>query len=233
MPRKILFLITSLFLLIPFQSRLTLLRWAPGGWAAASPGEAVPFVPELEADLDSDGIPEQVILQDRQVTIENRDRRIWTSPAAWNVHMAQITDLNRDGRPEVTMLVWRPFAPWPVDAWLPHGGRIGDFHDAENQSCHIILYGWAGDRYRELWAGSALAEPVLAFYAADWNGDGRQELAAVETDYGHETQGRAVTLWQWNGFGFTIEGRMQVGIAAFVFLIDDDGAPALLFSPSG
>jgi hypothetical protein len=232
MPRKILLLAASLFLLIPFHPRLTLLRWTPDGWSAESAGEGVPLADDHEADLDSDGVPEQVILQDRQVVIETRGRQIWNSPASWDVQEAQIADLNRDGRPEVVLLVWRPFAPWPVDAWLPHGGRIRDFHDAENRSCHIILYGWAGDRYRELWAGSALAEPVLAFYAADWDGDGKQELAAVESEYDRLPQGRAVALWKWNGFGFSIVDRKRAVIGAFAFLVDGDGNPVLLFSPS-
>ena len=96
---------------------------------------------------------------------------------------AQISDLNRDGGPEATLLVWRPFQPWPVDQWLPHGGRIESFHDDQGNSCHIILIGWRGSAYGELWAGSALAGPVRSFAAADLNGDGSQELLTLEGSY--------------------------------------------------
>jgi hypothetical protein len=232
MPRKILILIAAVSLLTTFRSRLVQIQWAQGGWVSESPQVAVPFVPDLESDLDSDGDPEQIVLLDRHVSIENRDRVIWTSPPEWKIRMVQITDLTRDGQPEVALLVWRPFAPWPVDAWLPQGGRIEDFHNAENQSCHIILFGWSGEKYREIWAGSALAEPILAFFAADWNGDGRQELAAVETGYASPLQGRAIALWEWNGFGFSIIHRMNVEMGAFVFLLDGNGMPSLLFDPA-
>ncbi len=232
MPRKIFFLIAAFLLLTTFRSRLMQIRWAQGGWVAASPQPAYPFVPDLESDLDSDGKSEQVVIQAGRATIKTPDQVVWTSPPEWKIRMAQITDLNRDGQPEITLLVWRPFSPWPVDAWLPQGGRIEDFHDADYQSCHIILFGWAGDKYRELWAGSALAEPILAFYAADWNGDGRQELATVETEYDRPSQARAIALWEWNGFGFNIVNRMHTEIAAFVFLIDENGIPSFLFGPS-
>jgi hypothetical protein len=126
------------------------------------------------------------------------------------------------------MLVWRPFAPWPIDAFLPDGGRIAGFHDAQNRSCHIILFGWKQGAFRELWAGSALAEPLLDFYAADWNGDGRQELMAVETGYDQPTTAKALSLWEWNGFGFSLIGRLRTGIGKYAFLTGADGRPSIL-----
>ena len=129
------------------------------------------------------------------------------------------------------MAVWRPFEPWPVDAWQPHGGRIAGFHDAQNRSCHIILWGWAETQFRELWAGSALAEPVLAFFAADWDDDGRDELMTVESTYDHPEQGSALALWEWNGFGFSLMDRRNTGPGRFVLLFDEDGLPAVLLDP--
>jgi hypothetical protein len=234
MPRKILVLLSLVSLLTTFRTRLVMVQWAQAGWAAVParlPGR--PPAPDPASDLDSDGQPERIELRDGILSVLRGDEMIWSSPPEWDVRRAQIADLNRDGRPEVTMLVWRPFAPWPIDEWVPHGGRIAEFHDAQNRSCHIILWGWARDGYRELWAGSALAEPILDYYAADWNGDGRQELAAVEMEYDHPPQGRALALWEWNGFGFTIQGRMTVGIGNFAFLINgEDGRPSVLFNPA-
>ncbi|MBN1438891.1 MAG: VCBS repeat-containing protein [Anaerolineales bacterium] len=217
-----------------FRAPPVLLRWGQGGtWASAAPNPARPAVPAFESDLDGDGRTERLALSQGRVTLLDQGIGVWSSPPEWDVRGAQTADLTRDGRPEIVLLVWRPFAPWPVDAWLPHGGRIAGFHDAQNRSCHIILIGWAGSEYRELWAGSALAKPIVAFYAADWTGDGRQDLTAVEAEYSRPSQGRGLALWEWNGFGFTLADRWSTDFDAFVFLLDADGAPAFLAGSSG
>jgi hypothetical protein len=219
-------------LLTVFRARLTQVEWTPTGWEAESPRSARPVIPTLESDLDSDGRVERIVLADGRISILSGGLLRWTSPPDWEVTAAEAADLNWDGRPEAVLLVWRMFHPWPVDAWLPYGGRVADFHDAENRSCHIILFGWDGSTYRELWAGSALAEPILAFHAADWDGDGRQELAAIESTYAEPGRGRAVALWRWNGFGFTLAGRKPADIVKFAFLRKENGMPSVLMDHS-
>src|SRR5512140_3030185 len=107
---------------------------------------------EAAADLDADGLPETLTLTQGRALLQTEGRTRWQSPPAWQVEQAQITDLDHDGIPEVTLLVWRPFKPWPVDTWLPGGGRIATFHAANGLSCHIILIGWKQGSFRELWA---------------------------------------------------------------------------------
>ncbi len=168
-----------------------------------------------QADLNGDGLPETLRLADGHLAILSGTQVVWQSPEAWRVAQAAFTDLNRDGATEAALLVWRPFRPWLVDAWLPHGGHIAEFHDAEGQSCHLILIGWKSGRYRELWAGSALAEPIRAFAAADLNADGKEELVALEAAYDDPASVAASRLkvWEWNGFGFSavysLEGRFR------------------------
>ena len=84
----------------------------------------------------------------------------WQSPEAWKVTEAISADLNRDGMNELVMVVWRAHKPWPIDSFLPSGGRIADFHDRSGSSCHLILVGWDGEKYRELWAGSSLIDQI-------------------------------------------------------------------------
>ncbi len=210
------------------RTHLSRWEWSSVGFLAVRPQPSAPVDPLLEADLNADGTVERIALGANGLAIEKDSNVLWTSPSGWQVRAAQITDLNHDGRPELTLLVWRPFAPWPVDAILPHGGRIAGFHDAQNLSCHIILIGWARGGFRELWAGSALAEPLLSFYATDWNGDGRQELMTVETLYDQPLQGTALSLWEWNGFGFSLLGKEVIRIGKFVFLSDGEGKPSIL-----
>jgi hypothetical protein len=168
-----------------------------------------PVDPPKQADLDADGSSETVSLVGRRVVIASGGIPAWVSPEAWQVRSASLADLNHDRRWEVALLVWRPFQPWPIDRFLPYGGRINEFQDIDGLSCHLILVGWAGDTYREVWAGSALAQPLLSIAAADLNGDGWQELIALESDYNtvqHETAS-ALTIWEWNGFGFDLIER--------------------------
>ena len=226
--RAAIFLLAAGLFFTIFRADLTQWEWSGGGFVLVNPQVSIPAAPLRNAELNSDGINEQIIFRSGSVQIQSGREILWSSPAQWQVRQAQIADLDRDGRLDLTLLVWRPFAAWPIDAFLPAGGRIAGFHDAQNKSCHIILIGWKQGNFRELWAGSALAEPILDFYAADWNGDGRQELMAVETTYDQPTRGKALSLWEWNGFGFSLIGRLRTGIGKYAFLTGTDDRPSIL-----
>lgn len=162
------------------------------------------------ADLNADGNVECLTLHNGQADIQTSSAAfLWQSPPEWRVQQAALTDLNRDDTPEAALLVWRPFSPWPIDRYLPHGGRIAGFHDRQGSSCHLILIGWNGKRYGELWAGSALARPLRAFHAADLDGDGRQELVVLEGEYKDPAHlpARTLAVWEWNGFGLSLLAR--------------------------
>ncbi len=162
-------------------------------------------------DLDRNGTPETLVLTGGRLTIFSGRESAWQSPADWQIIQAAIADLNLDRKPEVALLVWRRFRSWPVDQWLPHGGRIAGFQDAEGQSCQIILIGWKFNGYRELWAGSAMADPIKSFAAADINSDNDQELVALEGRYSdpRTAPARTIKVWKWNGFGFTIVSSLD------------------------
>ncbi|MBA4375492.1 MAG: hypothetical protein C0401_04885 [Anaerolinea sp.] len=133
----------------------------------------------------------------------------WKSPDEWNVTEAILADLNRDDRNELVMVVWRAFKPWPIDKFLPHGGRINSFQDRKGMSCHLILVGWDGKKYRELWAGSSLIDPIFDIRAADLDQDDNQELVALEGQYDSTNQSGAITVWEWSGFGFRLQDRVE------------------------
>jgi hypothetical protein len=210
---RILYVVSALALAT--LSPVPLVTLSPKGDAlvrASLPAAAQPVLPVHEADLDSDGLPETITLVDGLAIITRGQHTLWSSDPAWRVVQAQATDLNRDGHTELALLVWRPFAPWPIDAYLPHPGRISTFHDEAGRSCHLILIGWRGRGFGELWAGSALVDPLLSFSVADLDADGFQELIALEGRYeAPAAPARAVTLWAWNGFGFTLQARSAPG----------------------
>jgi hypothetical protein len=185
---------------------------------------------ETSVDFDRDGVPETLTLTGSRATLETGNQTRWESPPAWSVVQAQITDLNHDGLPEAALLIWRPFKPWPVDAWLPNGGRINDFHDSNGRSCHVILVGWKQDAFRELWAGSALAQPVQHFAAVDLTGDGQQDLVTLESEYDDPptAPARRLTVWEWNGFGFTVVHKQQDSFRLMVLARTNSGRVLIL-----
>ncbi len=194
------------------------------------PAQAAPLTPSTAADLNGDGQLEALAVHHGRAAILSAGRTVWQSPAGWQVLQAGFSDLNHDGRPEVTLLVWRPFQPWPIDRWLPYGGRIQGFQDAAGWSCHLILVGWRRDGYGELWAGSALAEPVRQFAAVDLNGDGAQELVTLEGNYARSRSAPAHTLkvWSWNGFGFTVVSSIDHSFSHMAVLRQADGRILIL-----
>lgn len=175
------------------------------------PAGIQPVLTATSADFNGDGKAETLVLADGRAVIQSGNQVLWQSSQAWQVQQALISDLNQDEHPEAVLLVWRPFQPWPVDAWLPHGGRIDSFHDSSGRSCHIILIGWYKDSFRERWAGSALAEPVKSFAAADLTGSGEQFLVTLEAQYNDppSTPARYLKVWEWNGFGFSLVSTVE------------------------
>lgn len=161
---------------------------------------------EMPADLDGDGSVESVLLADHQLTIQSHGAVRWSSPDAWNVQQAIIADIDGDHAPEAILLVSRPFRAWPVDAWLPSGGRISGFHDERGFSSHIILIGWDGRRFTEKWAGSALAEPPASMAVVASKGSSRPSLLTLEKQYDDPADfpARTLKVWVWNGFGFSV-----------------------------
>jgi hypothetical protein len=201
--------IAALMLLSPVQTHAWQLT-GPALKRTALPLFARPVGP-AKVDFDGDGIIETVTFSNGHAIIRNGDEIRWESPTPWQVQQVQIADLDNDNLPEIILLVWRPFKPWPVDTWVPRGGRIEKFHNAAGMSCHIILIGWNGDSFRERWAGSAMADPVKAFAVADLAGNGKQLLITLESKYDDppSAPGEKLKVWEWNGFGFTVVSQVS------------------------
>lgn len=146
-------------------------------------------------------------------------------PDSWEIRSAGYTDVTGDLVPECVLLVWRPWQDWPIMRWSNHPSPITSHQDATGYSAHIILtqpdptYG-----YRELWAGSALAIPIVNTTTGDVDGDGLDELIVLEGTYKELRGGvaRQIAVWKWNSFGFTLQARSNPGRFHTVVLVDSD-----------
>lgn len=225
-------LISAFTLLLVAPSTFTLFTWSDQRLVTiSSPPSGITIPADLPVDLDGDGHDEDIVHKNRRLEILSQGLVVWDSPQEWQITQAEITDLNRDDVPEVALLLWREFSPWPIDAYIPHPGRIQDFHDQENRSCHLILIGFSQGAYRELWAGSALADPLLAFASADLDQDGFQELIALESRYdAHFLESSSLTVWEWNGFGFTLLARGPQGYAISLTTVQKSSGQELLLA---
>ena len=75
----------------------------------------------------------------------------------------------------------------------------------------MILIGWRQNAFREVWAGSAMADLVKGFVAADLTGNGKQSLVTLEGKYDDPASApaRRLKVWEWNGFGFTVVNELD------------------------
>jgi len=193
--------------------------------AGPVPARTSPLTTATQADFIGDGRLETLSVTDGRARLLIGQEVAWQSPPDWQVSQALISDLVHSGRPQAVLLVWRPMRPWPVDQWLPHGGRIQSFHNRSGQSCQVILIGWQRDAFTEIWAGSALAEPILAIAAADLDGSGREKLVTLEGAYTDPRNAPAhdLKVWEWNGFGFSAVDSIQGTFTAMELVKDENG----------
>jgi len=164
-----------------------------------------------QADLSGDGVPEKVRRQEASVTIYQDGHPVWQSPPEWRVVDLALGDPNDDGRAELLLAICKP---------LPDGG----------ESSHPFIIGYRGGIYRILWGGSAVSDPILEVELGDVNGDGVQELVALEAR-GANNQ-RSITVWRWHGWGFSLLWRSQSGPFRNLALIPQraGGAQTISFS---
>jgi poly-gamma-glutamate synthesis protein (capsule biosynthesis protein) len=171
----------------------------------------------LAADLRGDGQPVWATLDD-QGMVEVRDGAaadaplIWRNEEpGWRVVRIDIGDADNDGRMELLLLLWQ----------LDPQGVLRS---------HPFLIGWRGGRYRIVWGGGATAVPIHDAAVGDMDGDGRQELVALEGGRALGDVGDSVSIWRWYGWGFQREWRSAQGRWSSLALQDvtGDGLPEIV-----
>lgn len=145
----------------------------------------------LSIDLTGDGDPETVRLEGGRLSLAGGGGPDWSSPPEWQVIDLAGGDPNHDGRQELVLGLRKP-------------DRLGIV------LTHPFVLGYRQGEYRLLWGGSAASEPILEIELADVDGEGKQELVVLEEHPAVEA-GRTVSVWRWNGWGFSLVWRSEAG----------------------
>jgi len=220
---------------LTFLAALVLVLVRPFARTRLAGGQTVAFVLNPPAGR---AIPTAVIpLPKEDLRVEVTDgvarlwqggRLAWQSEPDWDVRQAFLADLINDGRPELVLALWKPFTPLPIDRYYPgQPGLLDDHQNANGLSSHLFLYGWQREAWRARWCGSALARPIVEMAAGDVDGDGQNELVVLEGTYtaSQHAPARRVTVWRWNGWGFSQQWYSDPARYRALALrdVDDDG----------
>jgi hypothetical protein len=150
---------------------------------------------KLQSDLNKDGVYEEYLLQDGRVTVRIGPETAWQSPDEWWIDYFFTGDATNDGSLELNLLVWKegsfgPHKPFWVEA---------EDHKIKN---HLFIFKLEGNSLKPVWQSSNLDNPNYWATLADVNNDNANELVVIEGSYTDPLR-RQVTVWQWNGWGFT------------------------------
>jgi hypothetical protein len=142
----------------------------------------------IQADLDGDGRRERVVLdvrRDPSLSVWQGGRRLWQGvKRKWKPWKLALGDVDGDGKRDIAVGLFKSTRFFPK----PH-------------SC-LFVYQFDGRKVASKWLGSNLSKPFTDFLLADLDGDGSDNLIALETLRDGK---RCVTVYSWNGFGFTAD----------------------------
>ena len=168
-----------------------------------------------------------LVLEGGSLTLVHRDDESWSSDPSWDVRELLVADLNNDNEQEVALALWKPFRPDPpvfYDAF----GFSAPWEEGSLRN-HLFVYTWRDGEWFPLWCSSPIADPISDLTLGDVDGDGANELVALEGAYGEslDAPARQVSVWRWNGWGFTLQWRSPAGAYANLTLQDVTGDDVL------
>ncbi|MDD3006139.1 MAG: hypothetical protein PHX30_00955 [Candidatus Pacebacteria bacterium] len=158
------------------------------------------------ADLDSDGINEEYILQGGKLTIRGNAETIWQSADDWWVEDFAIADSTNDGVADINLSVWK-------------SGSFGKFkpiwvkNNDPSVKNHFFIFNWEDGKIKPVWQSSNLDAPNCQILIDDINDDGENEIIVLEGDYADvpDCSGKYIAVWKWGEWGFLNEWRSEEG----------------------
>lgn len=160
----------------------------------------------LRADLDGDRRGEQYRLRDGRLTVYQDRTTLWRSPADWWVQDMFIADVDGNRTQELILSAWKP-------------GNYGSSRpfwvteDDDRVRHHVFVYELRNGTPQPLWQSSNLPRPNCEMAFADLDGDGVDELIALEGDYTDDASCTATTvsIWKWENWGFYNQWKSEPG----------------------
>ncbi|MBO8128633.1 MAG: VCBS repeat-containing protein [Peptococcaceae bacterium] len=147
-------------------------------------------------DLDGDGTGEIYTLLDGRLRVAAGAKMIWHSPGGWWVDDFVLGDANNDGIPDLNLLVWKAGSFGPCKPfWIKQEDR-----SIKN---HFFIFDLVDGSFKPVWQSSNLDRPNYAVILKDLDEDGENELIAVEGSY-TDSKVKRITIWKWNGWGFSV-----------------------------
>ena len=215
------------------EPRWVVFSYAGGeeGYAPVSIDESVEGAAQGAPLQDAVLLDEQttIVLKEGILSVVHQDQEIWRSDPSWDVRQLLVADVNNDGQQEAAFVLWKPFRLEPAILYDTFG--FPSLWEEGSVRNHIFLYGWRNGTWQHLWCSSPVADPILELAAADVDGNGANELVVLEGSYdAPDAAARHVSVWRWNGWGFTLQWRSPGGVWDQLVLqeITDDGVLDIL-----
>jgi len=168
---------------------------SPGKFLNPGPRPAYRLIQNRSCDLNGDGLPEKYILRDGIITVWAGSRLLWQSPQNWWVDYFFLGDVNNDGTTKLNLSVWKE----------GNFGSCRPFWVEENDKSvknHLFIFKLDGENLKPVWQSSNLDCPNYWAGLIDPDKSGENKMIVLEGSY-TDPQKRKITLWKWNGWGFT------------------------------
>jgi len=126
-----------------------------------------------------------------------------------------ITDINQDATEDIVLLIKRIWRDWYFMKWQSVETPLINNKDSENFSSSIIILNYyeSTSKYKIIWAGSAFISPLLKIISFDIDKDSLQEIITIDGIFENNFNlpGEYLSIWGWNGFGFSLQQRSDKG----------------------
>jgi len=140
-----------------------------------------------------------MLIKAGRLEVKKDDKIIWTSPPAWQVQEAHMADLNGDGQEDIAALTMAP----------GEFGQVKPFwvtQDDKDVRQHIYIFNLKENIFHPVWMASRIYRPTCAFRLGRILPNGHNQLvtldAATTTSDG-SCSASHVSIWGWNGWGFS------------------------------